>query len=110
MIAADHEALVSTLDENRSNKTYQSKLTRWVDTLLPYQFKVVQIPGKDMGIVVYLSRDVNGKPWPESVLDEKFVVTSIESFPKALHCLHSRLSDHDGLDRNKKCVRTEHVI
>ena len=101
MIATDHKALVSALDENRSNKTYQSRLTRWVDRLLPYQFKVVHIPGKDMGIVYYLSRDPNGEPWPESVLDEKIVVTSIESFHKALDCLHIRLSDHDGLDRNE---------
>ena len=40
-IATDHKALVSALDENRSNKTYQSRLTKWVDRLLPYQFKVV---------------------------------------------------------------------
>ena len=82
VIATDHKALVSALDENKSNKTYQSRLTRWVDRLLPYQFKVIHIPGKDMGMVDYLSRDPNGEPWPESVLDEKFVVTSIESFLK----------------------------
>ena len=76
-------------------------LTRWVDRLLPYQFKVNHIAGKDMGIVDYLSRDPKGEPWPESVLDEKFVVTSIESFHKALDCLHSRLSDHDRLDQNE---------
>ena len=101
MIATDHKALVSDLDENRSNKTYQSRLTRWVDRLLPYQFKVVHIPGKDMVIVDYLSRDPNGKPWPESVLDEKFVVTSIKSVHKALDCLHRQFSDHDGLVRNE---------
>ena len=104
VIATDHKALVSALDEIRSNKTYQSRLTGWVDRLLPYQFKVVHIPGKDMGIVDYLSRDPKGEPWPESVLDEKFVVTSIESFHKALDCLHSRLSDHDRLDRNENVL------
>ena len=62
VIATDHRALVSALDENRSNKTYQSRLTRWVDRLLPYQFKVVHIPGRNMGIVDYLSRDPNGEP------------------------------------------------
>ena len=101
MIATDHKALVSALDENKSNKTYQSRLTRWVDRLLPYQFKVVHLPGKDMGIVDYLSRNPKGEPWPESVLDEKFVVTSIESFHKALDCLNSRLNDQDRLDRNE---------
>ena len=46
-----------------------------------------------MGIVDYLSRDPNGEPWPESYLDEKFVVASIEHFHKALDCLGSRLND-----------------
>ena len=104
VIATDHKALVSALDENKSNKTYQSRLTRWVDRLLPYQFKVVHLPGKDMGIVDYLSRNPKGEPWPESVLDEKFVVTSIESFHKALDCLNSRLNDQDRLDRNENIL------
>ena len=37
-------------------------------------------------------------------MDEKFVVTSIESFHKALDCLHSRLSDHDRLNRNENVL------
>ena len=53
-IATDHKALTSALGENGANKTYQSRLTRWVDSLLPYQFKIVHIPGKDMGIFDYL--------------------------------------------------------
>ena len=109
MIATDHKALVSALDENKSNKIYQSRLTRWVDRLLPYQCKVIHIPGKDMGIVDYLSRDPKDEPWPESVLDEKIVVTLIESFQKALDCLHSRLSDHDRLDRNKNVLEHSRI-
>ena len=66
-----------------------------MDRLLPYQFKVTHIPGRDMGIVDYLSREPNGEPWPESELDERFLVTSIESFHKALDCLSSRLSETD---------------
>ena len=48
-----------------------------------------------MGIVDYLSREPNGDPWPESELDERFVVTSIENFHKALECLSSRFIDTD---------------
>ena len=95
VIVTDHKALTSALEGNKSNKTYQSRLTRWVDRLLPYQFKIVHIPGKDMGIVDYLSREPSGEPWPETKLDEKFVVTSIECFHRALDCLYSRLSDTD---------------
>ena len=109
VIATDHKAMVSALDEHKSNKTYQSRLTRWVDRLLTYQFKVIHLPGKDMGIVDYLSRNPKGEPWPESVLDEKFEVTSIESFHKALDCLNSRLSDHDRLDRNKNVLEYSRI-
>ena len=109
VIATDHKALVSALDEHKSNKTYQSRLTRWVDRLLPYQFKVIHLPGKDMGIVDYLSRNPKGEPWPESVLDEKFVLTSIESFHKALDCLNNRLSDHDRLDRNENVLEYSRI-
>ena len=48
-----------------------------------------------MGIVDYLVREPNGDPWPESEIDEIFVVTSIENFHKTLDCLNSRLNDTD---------------
>ena len=41
ILATDHKALTSALGEHKSNKAYQSRLTRWVDSLLPYQFIVV---------------------------------------------------------------------
>ena len=52
----------------------------------------------------YLSREPTGEPWPESVLDEKLVVTSIECFHKALDCWYSRLSDTNSLNQNKKLL------
>ena len=72
--------------------------------MLPYQFKVVHIPGKDMGIVDCLSRDPNGEPWPESYLDKKFVVASIEHFHKALDCLSSRLNDTVNTIQNENIL------
>ena len=99
--ATDHEALTSALGDNRLNKAYQSRLTRWVDRLLPYQFKIMNIPGKDMGVVDCLSREPNGEPWSESELDEKFVVTSTENFHKALYCLNNRLLDMAEPVRNE---------
>ena len=92
-IATDNKALTSALVENRANKTNQSRLTRWVDRLLPYHFKIVHIPENDMGMVEYLSREPNGDPWAVSEIDEKFVVISIEKCHKALYCWNSRLSN-----------------
>ena len=99
-IATDHKALTTALDGNKSNKTYQSRLPRWADRLLPYQFKIVHIPGRDMGIVDYLSRDPFNDPWPESELDEKFVVATINSFHEAFDCWNSRLKETGSLNRN----------
>ena len=104
ILATDHKALTSALGENKSNETYQSRLTRWVDRLLFYQFKVVHIPGKDMGIVDYLSRDPIGEPWLESELDEKFVVASIDQFHAALDCLNSRLVDTNNFISNENIL------
>ena len=103
-IATDHKALTSALDGNKSNKTYQSRLTRWVDQLLPYQFKIVHIPGKDMDIVDYLSRDPFNDPWPESELDEKFLVATINSFHEALDCMSSSVKGIGSLNRNENIL------
>ena len=103
-IATDHKALTTALDGNKSNKTYQSRLTRWVDRLLPYQFKIVHIPGRDMGIVDYLSRDPFNDPWPESELDEKFVVATINSFHEAFDWRNSRLEETGSLNRNENVL------
>ena len=37
-VITDHRALLSIIKKNRSNKSYNSRLTRWVDRLLPFQF------------------------------------------------------------------------
>ena len=56
-IITDHRSLLSTLKEHRSNKSYNSRLSRWVDRLLPYQFSIEHLPGAKMGQVDYISRN-----------------------------------------------------
>ena len=53
-----------------------------------------------MGIVDYLLRDPYSAPWPESELDEKFVVSIFNSFHKALDCMNSRLENICSLKWN----------
>ena len=62
MLQTDHQALLTAFKENRGNKTYQSRLTRWVDRLLPLNFSVEHIPGKNMGFADYLSGNPSGDP------------------------------------------------
>ena len=47
-VITDHSALLSIMRENRSNKSYNSRLTRWVDRLLPYGFSIDHLPGSKM--------------------------------------------------------------
>ena len=61
-IISDHMALATVLKGQKGNKTYSSRLTRWVDRLLPFDFEVIHGPGRDMGLADYLSR----KPSPHN--------------------------------------------
>ena len=48
-ISTDHRALLSIMKEHRSNKNYNSRLTRWIDRLLPFDFNIEHIPGRKWG-------------------------------------------------------------
>ena len=55
-VLADHRALLSVLKSHSSNKSYNSRLKRWIDRLSPFDFNIEQIPGTRMGLVDYISR------------------------------------------------------
>ena len=69
-IVSDHKALQSVLKSNKGNKTYSSRLTRWVDKLLPFDFSIVHTPGRTLGMADYLSRHPS-KYEGASILAEK---------------------------------------
>ena len=83
-LQTDHQALLSALKNNRGNKTYQSRLTRWVDRLLPFHFTVQHVPGKNMRFADYFSRyPISPAPQPlES--DKNYVVNLINTFKYTL--------------------------
>ena len=62
-VVIDQRALLSIIKE-KTTKTHQSRLTRWTDRLLPFDFKLEHIAGSKMGFVDYISRnpDVKAKP------------------------------------------------
>ena len=43
-IVSDHKALQTVLKSNKGNKTFSSRMTRWVDRLLPLDFAIVHTP------------------------------------------------------------------
>ena len=83
-IVMDHKGLLSALSAIHSNKTMHSRLTRWVNILLPFNFKLSHLQGKDKGFTDLLSRLLSGKASPPSYYDEVFVVASIDKIRNTL--------------------------
>ena len=77
-------ALLSIPKENRSNNCYNSRLSRWIERLLPYNFSIDHMPRAKMGLVDYFSRIpfAQGKKILEN--DENFVVLTISKVRHSL--------------------------
>ena len=86
-VITDHRALLSIMKENRSNKSYNSRLTRWVDRLLPFQFDIEHLPGAKMGLVDYLSRHPSQKTKKVSAYDEEFIVAKLKLISTSINAL-----------------------
>ena len=54
-IVSDQKWLTSFLKGIKANKPFSSRLTRWVDRLLPFQFTVCHEPGRTLGMADFLS-------------------------------------------------------
>ena len=86
-IITDHKALFSALSPNHGNKTYHSRLTRWVDRLLPFNFTIKHLAGKDMGFTDLIPRTLSGKAIAPSHYDEEFVVATTKKIYNAFNPL-----------------------
>ena len=85
LIVTDHKALVSLLNgNNKKNKTMFSRLTRWLDRLIPFDFQVEHKPGAKIGLADYLSRHPCLNPQPISTYDSMFTVAKISRIRSAL--------------------------
>ena len=76
-IITDRRALPSLLKAHRFNKYYNSRLSRWIDRLLPYQFKIEHLPGAKMVLVDYISRNSYQPAKSISKNDEEFLVSTV---------------------------------
>ena len=84
-VITDHKALLFALSTNHGNKTYHSRLTRWVDRLLPFNFTIKHLAGTDMGFTDLISRIPSGKTLPTLQYDEEFVVANINKIIKSIN-------------------------
>ena len=79
-IITDHRALLSIMEEHRSNKFYNSRLTRRIDRLLPFDFNNEHIPCAKMGLIDFISRQPIQKAKVTNKYDEEFAVATITAF------------------------------
>ena len=75
------------MKEHRSNKYYNSRLTRWVDRHLPFQFDIEHLPGAKMGLLDYISRNPSQKAKKVSTYDEEFIVAKLKLISKSINTL-----------------------
>ena len=101
-LITDHQALVSALNSNRSNKTYQSRLTRWIDRLIPFDFDIKHLSGSKMVLIDYFSRHPVGKPQPPSYWDEHFVVALIDNFISCLEFQDNTIANVEIIKKSKR--------
>ena len=68
-----HKALLTLLNSSpKGNKTFFSRLTRWYDRLVTYDFKVEHRQGSKLGMADYLSRFLSAAGPETSYYDESF--------------------------------------
>ena len=100
VVLTDHKAIISALKTIRGNKTHQSRLTRWADRLLPFDFNIFHISGCKLGIADYLSRFPTFEAPRPSSFDKQYVVKCISRFFDAcdiLDCWVWNFSLSDGV-------------
>ena len=59
-VITDNQALISLLNENNEKKTLFSRLKRWLDRLIPFDFVIEHKPVAKIGIADFLSRHPSG--------------------------------------------------
>ena len=91
-VITDHRALLSIMKESRSNKSYNSRLTCWVDRLLPFQLDIEHLPGAKIGLVDYISRNPSQKAKKVSAYDEEFFVAKLKLISKSINALELNIT------------------
>ena len=70
------------MTENRANKPCNSRLTRLVDKLLPFDFTIDHLLGSKKGLFDYISRKPHQKAVNVSSYDEQFIVAKLHAIKR----------------------------
>ena len=110
-IISDHKALSTVLKGQKGNKTYSTRLTRWVDRLLPFDFKVIHGPGRTLGIADCLSRNPTqhneSSVKAKTLWDEWFTVNIVSELKPNLLANHNTIRGEQQPIRNENSARNK---
>ena len=107
-LLTDYQALEPLIKRNRSNKTYNARLTRWLDRLAHFTINVNHIAGKHLALTDYLSRNPNAPPQQDEAYEEEYVINSIAphyEFVSKVGCLSNHFVQSQA--RSETSKRTE---
>ena len=83
-VVTDHKALESLLNGNIKKKKLFSRLTRWIDRTIPFDFIIEHMPGIKIGLADYLSRHPVGEATRVSLYENTFSVAKLQSITNSL--------------------------
>ena len=82
--------------EIKENKTISSRLTRWIDRIIPFAFKIELMPGAKIGLADYLSR--------LSLYDNTFTVAKLRSINNSFGYQVQKITGRANSKSNKSIV------
>ena len=65
--------------KGKSKKSFNSRLTRWIDRLLPFDFTFVDLLGSKMGLVNFISRQRQQDAAIVSTYSEQFIIFKLDA-------------------------------
>ena len=96
------------MKEHGSNKSYNSRLIRWIDRLIPFDFNIEQIPGAKMALVKYISRQPNQEAKVTNKYDEDFEVPSISRIRDAIAAIYENTTQQKCQSQHFNSVNYTH--
>ena len=96
------------MKEQRYYKSYNSRLIRWVDRLLPFDFNIEHIPGTKMGLVDYVSRQPNQQAKVTNKYDEEFAVATITRICDAIAAIYVNTTPQNCQSQHFSSVNQTH--
>ena len=96
------------MKEHLPNKSYNSRLTRWVDRLLPFVFNIKHIPGAKMGLVDNISRQPNQEAKVTNKYDEEFAVATVTRIREPIAAIYVNTTQQNCQSQHFNSVNYTH--